>query len=112
MGQQWGEVCVAIYRDSPSVWRSRLPWIAGVVGIVWIMATTLVLLNARSNQAGPDSGQATVGTAFDTIAQSVDVFSVEYPKIAKGTPKDQTGAPGAIRTALDTLNASQSKLIA
>lgn len=107
-----GGLCVAIYRDSPSVWRSRLPWIVGgIIGAVLIIVVGLVLLNARSNQATADNGQASASTAIDTIAQSLDVFSVEYPKILKGTPKDQTGAPGAIQTALNTLNATQAKLI-
>jgi hypothetical protein len=90
-----------------------LPWIVGgIVIVVVIFVVGIVLLNARSNRAATDNGQASVSAALDTIAQSVDVFSVEYPKIVKGTPKDQTGAPGAIRTALDTLNAAQTKLIA
>lgn len=71
----------------------------------------LILLNARINQATIDTGQADVGTALDTISQSLDVFDVEYAKIVSGTPKDQTGAPGAIGRALDALSSAQSKLV-
>ena len=104
---------MAIYRDSPSVWRSRLPWIVGIIIVVLLgIGIGLIVLNARSNQASSDTGQTDVGAALDTIAQSLDVFDIEYPKVAKGTPAPQTGALGAIRKALDTLNSAQSSLIA
>src|SRR5579864_7474751 len=68
----WGGLCVAIYRDSPSVWRSRLPWIVGgIIGAALIIVLGLVLLNARSNQATADNGQASTSAAIDTIAQSL-----------------------------------------
>ncbi|MHB8625975.1 MAG: hypothetical protein ACYDEO_07210 [Aggregatilineales bacterium] len=110
---QWGELRVAIYRDSPSIWRSWLPWIVGgIIVVVLVIGIGLVLLNSRNNQARSDNGQASVSAALDTIAQSLDVFDVEYAKTVKGTPANQTGAPGAIRTALDTLDVTQTKLIA
>ncbi len=82
---------MAIYRESPPAWRRYLPILIGIVALV--VALLIILAISR-----PPAGDSTdrIGASLDVIAQSVDLFSIEFAKVAKGTPAAQTGAPGAI----------------
>jgi hypothetical protein len=86
---------MAVYRDSPSPWRRYLPTLIVVVVIV-----VVVILGLLISRSSPGKATDRVGEALDVIGQSVDLFAIEYAKVAKGTPPSQTGAPGAIDRAL------------
>jgi hypothetical protein len=96
---------LAVYRESPSIWRRYLPVIIGVVVLVALALIIFVL--SRSSSGGPTDQ---IGQTLDVIGQSVDVFAIEFAKVAKGTPPAQTGAPGAIDRALTAFAGSESDL--
>jgi len=87
---------MAIYRESPTRWRQRL--LAIIVAMVLVIVIAIVaLLVGRS--VGGDPSKIVAHTVFDTVAQSLDLFSIEYDKARGGSALAQTGAPGAIRKA-------------
>jgi hypothetical protein len=95
---------MAIYRESPPVWRRYLP---ALIGIAAFVAVLLIILSiSRPSPGAPDR----IGEALDVIAQSVDLFSIEYAKVSKGTPAGQTGAPGAIERALNAFSGVEADL--
>ncbi len=99
---------MAVYRESAPRWRKRLPLIIAAIVILVVGIVGAILVSRPSNVLVDP--KATRGVALDTLAQSVDLFGIEYAKVAAGTPPSQTGAPGAIRRALDTLTANHDAL--
>lgn len=99
---------MAVYRESAPAWRRRLPLIAGALIILIVIIGAVLLTRPRSDS--PTDSKVIAGQAVDTIAQSLDLFDIEYAKIVKGAPASGTGAPGAIRKALDTLATTKSTL--
>lgn len=98
---------MAVYRESPPVWRRYGIVIGGVVIVVLAVALVLVLNRIANQPPAPvDKG----GNALAVIVQSVDLFGIEYTKIAQGTSKDLTGAPGAISKALTAWQGAQADL--
>jgi hypothetical protein len=101
---------MAIYRESPSS-RRLIPIVAVlVIGVLLIVVVAVVVISsANSNAPQPtvDAGLP-AAAALDKIATSLDLFQIEYDKVKAGTSPNQTGAPGAITTALNTLAAAQS----
>ena len=99
---------MAIYRESRSP-RRIVPIIAlAAVAVIIVIALLVVLSlhnNSVSNPASIDSGLS-VTAALDKISTSLDLFQIEYGKVSTGTAANQTGAPGAINTAINILNAS------
>lgn len=95
---------MAVYRESPPVWRRYLPALIGLA--VLVAALLIILAVSRPNPVAADR----IGEALDVIAQSVDLFSIEYAKVARGTPAEQTGAPGAIERALNAFSSVEADL--
>ena len=96
---------MAVYRESPPTWRPYLPLAIGIVVVVAVLLIILAIIRAQSN-APPDP----VGDALDVIDRSVELFTIEYDKVAKGTPAAQTGAPGAIDRALAAFKSVEADL--
>ena len=102
---------MAIYRESRST-RRFIP-IAAAIGIAFVlMALAVVVLTTGNNTNNANSPQLptdnslTNGAGLDKIATSLDLFQIEYMKVSAGTAPAQTGAPGAITTAINALSAS------
>ncbi len=99
---------MAIYRESHSP-RRFIPIIALAVAAVIIVVVLLVALSSRnggtSSTASIDSGLST-SAALDKVSTSLELFQIEYAKISSGSAANQTGAPGAITTAINTLSAN------
>jgi hypothetical protein len=98
---------VAVYRESPPVWRRYLPLI---VGIVIVIAALLILLGLNQLSMSVKPTVDVVSNALNLISQSVDVFDIEYPKVAQGTPVAQTGAAGALERAEGVFKGAESAL--
>jgi len=97
---------MAIYRE-PSPNRVFVP-IAVVVGLALILLVAFFILrNNNSTPTPPDDHQIN-SAALDKITASLDLFQTEYAKVNTGVAASQTGAPGAINTAITTLNATAS----
>ncbi len=98
---------MAIYRESPPIWRRYMPLIVALIVIV----VTIVILIGLSRLASPPTAPTDkAGNALDVIGQSLDLFSIEYPKVAQGTPVSQTGAGGALDRAQSTFTGAESDL--
>ena len=99
---------MAIYRESPSP-RRFIPIIALAVAAVTIVVVLLAALSSRnggtSSTASIDSGLS-ASAALDKVSTSLELFQIEYTKISSGSAANQTGAPGAITTAINTLSAN------
>ena len=102
---------MAIYRESSSS-RRLLPIVAAVaITLVLIVAVIVLLSRANSSATGvqPAADNSPSATAaLDKISTSLDLFQIEYDKVVAGTAASQTGAPGAITTAINTLNAASN----
>lgn len=98
---------MAIYRESPPTWRRYLPFLIGAVLLIGAILL-LVVLNRAASNANPPTDR--IGDTLDVITQSVDLFGIEFSKIAKGAPAAQTGAPGAIDKALTAFTDIQADL--
>jgi hypothetical protein len=79
------------------LWRRYLPYLIGIVVLLGAILLLVVLNRAASNTNLPVDR---IADALNVISQSVDLFGIEFAKIAEGTPAVQTGAPGAIGKAL------------
>ncbi len=99
---------MAVYRKSTSPWRKRLPLVAAVAVILVLIVIGALVINHNGNKAADP--KAALNNALDTLSQSIDLFDIEYAKIVAKTPASQTGAPGAIQRARDTLSAAQSTI--
>jgi hypothetical protein len=95
---------VAVYRESPPVWRRYLPIVIGVLVVLAAVIAVIVLSRATANV------QPTSADPLTVIAQSLDLFSIEYTKVSKGTPPAQTGAPGALARAQASYKEAQAAL--
>ncbi len=95
---------MAVYRESPPVWRRYLPMLIGVA--VLVAALLIVFAVSRPTPVATDR----IGDALDVIAQSIDLFSIEYAKVMKGTPAEQTGSAGAIDRALTAFGSVEADL--
>ncbi len=98
---------MAIYRESPPLWRRYLPYLIGFVVLLGAILL-LVVLNRVASNTNPPADRIT--DALNVISHSVDLFGIEFAKIARGTPAAQTGAPGAIDKALAAFTDSQPDL--
>ncbi len=98
---------MAVYRESAPLWRRRLPLIIAITVILTVIIAAVLIAQPRGSST--DNKTATLQT-LATLSQSLDLFDIEYAKIVKGTPAAQTGAPGAIRKAIDALNGASGTL--
>jgi hypothetical protein len=98
---------VAIYRESPPLWRRYLPYLIGII-VLFGATLLLVVLNRAASNINPPTDR--IADALNVISQSVDLYGIEFAKIARGTPAAQTGAPGAIDKALVAFTDSQPDL--
>ena len=98
---------MAIYREPQSRPRRQLILIGAVIVVVLIIIALFVsgvLKNTSKGNAPGNAGpEATITADLARIATSLDLFSIEYPKISAGSAPSQTGAPGAVDTALSAL---------
>ena len=100
---------MAIYRESPSP-RRFIPIIALAVAAVIIVVVLLAALSSKnggtSNNTAPIDSGLSASAALDKVSTSLELFQIEYAKISSGSAANQTGAPGAITTAINTLSAN------
>ncbi|HVO44321.1 MAG TPA: hypothetical protein VMT34_16965 [Aggregatilineales bacterium] len=104
---------MATDRNTLPIWRRRLPLIAGLVVILIAVIVLIVLVNSpvHSPAATVAPNQAeTLYQKMHEIASSLETFNVEYGKIAAGTDKSKTGAPGALNDAMTMFTAVQPDL--
>lgn len=81
-----------------------------VIAVAAIAVIALVIFALTRNQGNPNAELDAARNRAQQAADGLDIFMIEYPKVAQGVKIEQTGAQGSLARARENFDAAKSVL--